>query len=82
MVIGRRADCDFIIEDSSVSRVHAVLIRFDDTWVLADHDSTNGTRINGERVFAPTAVFAGDLVRFGLPTFQVAGSSRRRRIPL
>jgi hypothetical protein len=78
MVIGRRPDCDIIIEDPSVSRVHAVLLRYADTWVLADHDSTNGTRVNGEPLVAPTAVFPGDLIGFGLASFQLVKSSERR----
>jgi FHA domain/DUF1707 SHOCT-like domain len=71
LVIGRRSDCDLVIDDVAVSRVHAVLLRFEDTWVLADHGSKNGTSVNGQRLVAPTAVFAGDLVRFGRSTYQL-----------
>jgi hypothetical protein len=44
-------------EDPGVSHVHAVLLlRPDDTWVLVDPGSTNGTTVNDSTVPVPTNV--------------------------
>lgn len=63
--IGRDANCDLTIPDMTVSRLHATLERTSDGWVLTDHASTNGTRVNGWRVRGKVQVRAGDLVTFG-----------------
>jgi pSer/pThr/pTyr-binding forkhead associated (FHA) protein len=49
-VVGRREDCDVRLEHKSVSKVHCVLVRSDDTLLLRDLGSTNSTRVNGQRV--------------------------------
>jgi FHA domain/Domain of unknown function (DUF1707) len=48
--IGRHPGCRLVVEDDSVSRVHAELQRVDDGWEIVDLDSTNGTRLSGWRV--------------------------------
>ena len=50
LIIGRSSSCDIVLEDPSVSRRHARLIRRDWRWVLQDLGSTNGTHLNGTRV--------------------------------
>jgi FHA domain/Domain of unknown function (DUF1707) len=67
--IGRDGACDLLIEDTSVSRWHARLVREDDRWLLADTGSTNGTRVNGWRVRQPVLVQPGDYVTFGSAVF-------------
>jgi hypothetical protein len=67
--IGRADGCDLAIGDMTVSRVHARLERTGDGWLLADLDSTNGTRVNGWRVRDRVPVTAGDLVSFGRAEF-------------
>ena len=69
--IGRDGACDLLIEDTSVSRWHARLVREDDRWLLADTGSTNGTRVNGWRVRQPVLVQPGDYVSFGSAVFVV-----------
>ena len=73
-LIGRDRECDLVIEDLTVSRVHAVLERADGGWVLTDRGSTNGTRVNGWRVRDTVPVRAGDVVRFGDSLYTLAGS--------
>jgi hypothetical protein len=63
--IGRDASCDLVIADMSVSRRHAILDRIQDGWLLTDLESTNGTRVNGWRIYGPVPVHAGDHVCFG-----------------
>jgi hypothetical protein len=63
--IGRDASCDLAIPDMTVSRRHAQLERTKDGWVIADLESTNGTRVNGWRVRGKVPVRPGDVVSFG-----------------
>jgi len=67
--IGRTRDCDLCLTDLSVSRVHALLVRRQDGWVLSDLGSHNGTRLNGWLVREPVQVHAGDRVEFGSMAF-------------
>jgi hypothetical protein len=69
--IGREPACDLTLADETVSRWHASLIRHEGNWLLDDLGSTNGTRLNGWRVSAPTPVAPGDCVSFGAATFVV-----------
>jgi hypothetical protein len=71
--IGREPACDMTLSDQTVSRWHASLTRADGSWLLSDLGSTNGTRVNGWRVSAPTPVTPGDWVSFGRATFVIAG---------
>ncbi len=48
--IGRRADNDLVIDDRRVSRVHAQLRAIRGKYVISDLGSTDGTRVNGQRV--------------------------------
>lgn len=52
VVLGRARDVDFRIDDSNVSRRHAVLYWADGQMMVEDLDSTNGTLVNGSRVRA------------------------------
>jgi pSer/pThr/pTyr-binding forkhead associated (FHA) protein len=67
--IGRTRDCDLCLSDLSVSRMHALLVRREDGWVLSDLGSHNGTRLNGWLVREPVQVRAGDRVEFGSMAF-------------
>jgi hypothetical protein len=69
--IGRHQGCDLYIADMSVSRLHARLARDAEGWLLTDLGSTNGTRVNGWRVWAAVPIRAGDQVRFGSAEFIV-----------
>ena len=67
--IGRTRDCDLCLSDLSVSRMHALLVRREDGWVLSDLGSHNGTRLNGWLVREAVRVRAGDRVEFGSMAF-------------
>ena len=71
--IGRTRDCDLCLTDLSVSRMHALLVRREDGWVLSDLGSHNGTRLNGWLVREPVQVRAGDRVEFGSMAFIIQG---------
>jgi len=48
--IGRSPDCDIFLDDVTVSRHHAVLVRRGDAFVIEDRGSLNGTFVNRRRV--------------------------------
>lgn len=50
LTIGRLAECDVVLTDSSVSRRHAEVRRQGSDFVLVDLGSTNGTKVNGAGV--------------------------------
>lgn len=62
--LGRGLDNALALEDTSVSRRHAMLTRTDDGWWLADLGSTNGSFVNGVRV-KDALLRDGDRVRLG-----------------
>ncbi len=66
LIIGRSVYCTLVVEDSSLSRVHAALRRVEDGCELADLGSTNGTFVNGKKIGAvPVRVRPGDQIEVG-----------------
>jgi len=63
--IGRADYNDIVLDDDSVSTLHAKLQRREGIWVLVDQDSTNGTVVDGLRIREETALAPGAIVRFG-----------------
>src|SRR4051812_14586874 len=53
--IGRRPDCEIVIEHPSASRDHA-LIYGGDPPEIEDLDSNNGTKVQGSRIAARTRI--------------------------
>lgn len=49
-VIGRSPDCDVFLDDVTVSRRHAELIREGDSFTIRDLGSLNGTYVNRKRI--------------------------------
>lgn len=50
VLVGRKEDCDVRLDHKSVSKLHCVLVKTDGLLLLRDLGSTNGTRVNGQRV--------------------------------
>src|SRR5205823_14603347 len=49
-LVGRREDCDLRLNHKSVSKLHCVIVKTDGLLILRDLGSTNGTRVNGQRI--------------------------------
>jgi pSer/pThr/pTyr-binding forkhead associated (FHA) protein len=66
IVIGTAADCDIVVQDDYASSRHARVTRSEDgrVWV-EDLASTNGTWVNGRRVWGPQQLVHGDRLRIG-----------------
>lgn len=64
--LGRAADSTLLLDDDYASARHAQLVQTDEnTWVISDLGSTNGTYVNGKPISDPTKVTVGDVVRIG-----------------
>lgn len=71
--VGRGDGMDIVLEDPSVSRLHAELVRRGDYVYVTDLGlSTNGTRVNGRPVGRRT-LLEGDVVSFGAARLRFAG---------
>jgi TPR repeat protein/pSer/pThr/pTyr-binding forkhead associated (FHA) protein len=62
--IGRDEQSDILLEDASVSRRHASIVREGDKYVLKDNQSTTGTTVNG-RLIQDCELNDGDHLTFG-----------------
>ncbi|MFL5629598.1 MAG: FHA domain-containing protein [Ktedonobacteraceae bacterium] len=65
LTIGRGSECDIVINDASISRVHAQMLRQANGMYVQDLGSRNGTRVNDEPISAPQRLQAGDIVCIG-----------------
>jgi pSer/pThr/pTyr-binding forkhead associated (FHA) protein len=72
LAIGRDPSSTICINDTSISRHHADLIRRGPSWFIVDARSTNGTFVNDQPV-SESIVQASDRVRVGRVEFLVRG---------
>ena len=64
--IGKAAENDIpVTDDPTASHLHAVLERFAAGWCVTDLGSSNGTWVNGERIWASRRLRHGDEIRVG-----------------
>jgi hypothetical protein len=65
--VGRARNCDVVMRDPSVSKLHAHFRVGPGILELVDIDSQNGTRVNGHPLapHQPHTVGAGDVIFFG-----------------
>ncbi len=64
MSIGRRPDAEVFLDDVTVSRDHALLLRRGEQWYLDDCGSLNGTYVNRSRIESQR-LQEGDEVQIG-----------------
>ena len=70
-IVGRSAKlCDMVVDQTNISKQHCVLVKTDGLLYLRDLGSTNGTRVNGQRVVRG-ALLPGDKLSFSGVTFRV-----------
>lgn len=66
LTIGRNADCDIVLDDRQVSRIHARVSWRADHYELEDLGSKNGTHLNGRDVIGRHALRDGDEIQIAL----------------
>ena len=70
-LVGRREDCDLNLDHKSVSKMHCVLVKSDGLLLVRDLGSTNGTRVNGQRV-RRAALLPNDQLGIAAVKFRIA----------
>lgn len=64
--VGKAPENDIsLAEDSTASHLHAMLERFPAGWCVSDLGSSNGTWVNGERIWSSRRLRDGDEIRLG-----------------
>lgn len=77
ITLGRGADCDVILDDAAVSRLHARISQDPfGRWIVEDLDSQNGVFIEGHRIQAQ-AVLPGQKISIRPFTISVVHESER-----
>ena len=70
-VVGRQAEhCDIVLDRKSVSKIHCIIAKTDGLLFVRDLDSTNGTKVNGQRIVRG-ALLPGDQLAFAGEKFRV-----------
>src|SRR6185503_4301821 len=76
LTIGRSSRNDICISDPFASRLHAEIKRENDTVMLVDNGSANGTFVNGKRVNGSLQLHVGDQVRIGETEIEYASDQQ------
>ena len=50
ILVGRNEECELRLDHKSISKLHCILVKTDGLILVRDLGSTNGTRVNGQRV--------------------------------
>ena len=70
-IVGRKKKlCDLVLESSSISKVHCAIAKTDGLLFIRDLGSTNGTKVNGQRV-SRGALLPGDEIAFADVKFRI-----------
>lgn len=71
MIVGRkRGMCDIIVDHGSVSKLHCAIAKTDGLLFIRDLGSTNGTKVNGQKVVRG-ALLPGDELAFAKVKYKV-----------
>jgi pSer/pThr/pTyr-binding forkhead associated (FHA) protein len=84
VVIGREG-VSFTLDDSELSRRHAVVRRAAGGYEVEDLGSLNGTYVNGQKIVAATSLAGGDTLKLGQTVVRLeaerAGATVASRVP-
>lgn len=71
IIVGRqREHCDVTIDRKNVSKLHCVIVKTDGLLFVRDLASTNGTKVNGQRI-TRGALLPGDQLAFAGEKYRV-----------
>lgn len=80
LLAGRLPECDVMIDDGLVSRMHARISVRDDSVVVEDLHSTNGVYVNGARITHSAILREGDRLLIGTTEISLFEARRDARV--
>lgn len=66
--IGRNRNCDILLNNPTVSRLHAVVVCAKEGWYITDIRSQAGVLVNGKKIDKKAFIKTGDTVTLGAVT--------------
>jgi hypothetical protein len=78
VTLGRMPECELAVADPNVSRRHAEVKKGpDNSWLVEDLGSTNGTKVNGLRISGARRLEDGDEITVGATSvrFEASGAA-------
>ncbi len=65
VTIGRSTENTIHVDDAAASGKHCMVVSQGEDYAIVDNNSTNGTYLNGERVFESEVLNAKDIIKVG-----------------
>ena len=65
IVLGRSPNCDLVLDDHTVSAIHALITYKNRNWWIEDRNSMNGTQINHILLEEPLVLMTDDVIQCG-----------------
>ncbi len=80
-ILGRSSDNTIPLPKEGVSRIHCAIFLQDDEWFVEDLGSSNGTKVNSDKITEVTALEERDVIRCGPArlTFHVKALKKRKK---
>jgi pSer/pThr/pTyr-binding forkhead associated (FHA) protein len=78
LVLGRDNSADVVLEDGQISRRHARVTPSSGGVMVEDLESTNGTFVNSDEVYAPVELRPGDELLVGVTVLQLRSPEQVR----
>ena len=69
--LGRSKNCDIVIDDTAISRDHAVLFRRKEGWFVSDTHSKSGVFVNGQKIKNKVKINLNDTISLGSTTLSL-----------
>lgn len=69
--VGRKKDNDICLPDTIVSGKHCTFLFEEDVLYLRDEHSTNGTKVNGQKIFGRHPLHTGDVISIGRREYRI-----------
>ncbi len=63
--LGRAKTCDIVLNNPTVSRFHAVVVRRGKGWMIFDTNSKSGILVNGKKIDKRAFIYDGDIISMG-----------------
>ena len=81
VILGRASSNDIQLAAEAVSRQHCCIYRFEDAWFVEDMNSSNGTRVLGEKITKPYQLEERSVIKCGHArlTFHLGEMPTRKR---